>query len=169
MGRLKGIAGLVFGASFLMIGMLLEGGNLRTIMHLTSFLMVFGPITGFAIAAYPSSLLMMGVRTVLTGYSPKHEDRPRIRAAFHNLGQVAVLAATVSAIIGMVHVASNLNHIETIGQGVAVVFLSFLYGLGFKLFVVLPVEAMTTGEPKNPEVEHQHEMRRGSKSINRAA
>lgn len=168
MKKFRNIAGLALGAGLILAGMLLEGGHLSSICQFTAFLMVMGPVFGFALMAYPLSFLKVGMRILFTGNIGSAAQNAQVRQAFTQLGKVAIIAAFISAFIGMAHVFDHLNSPDQIGPGVAVAFVSLLYGFGFKLFVVMPIEAATTQDRHTQNQGGQHGQRH-STSVSRAA
>ncbi|MDD3436058.1 MAG: flagellar motor protein [Candidatus Gastranaerophilales bacterium] len=58
---------------------------------------------------------------------------------FEALGGYAPTFGVVGAVMGLIHVMSNIQNIQTLGNGIATAFVSTLYGVGFANLVLLPI------------------------------
>lgn len=58
---------------------------------------------------------------------------------FEALGGYAPTFGVVGAVMGLIHVMSNIQNIQLLGNGIATAFVSTLYGVGFANLILLPI------------------------------
>lgn len=58
---------------------------------------------------------------------------------FEALGGYAPTFGIVGAVMGLIHVMSNIQNIQLLGNGIATAFVSTLYGVGFANLILLPI------------------------------
>lgn len=110
--------------SFIALAAVLEGGHLGSMIQGTAGFAVFGPVLTFLIYYFGFKGFFRFWKRVFTD-SLKPEDA----SAIDKVCIVAMLSGTVGTILGMIHVMENLSDTSRLGAGVAVAFMSGLYGL----------------------------------------
>ena len=131
--------GTFCGAFFILGGLMLEGGNLHSIIGLTALLIVLGGATGALFTAYPIKTVKRAVALAMTGREASRSTYLESARVFRTLGDLALLSGGVGMVIGAIHVLHNLDKPDTIGPGVAVGLLTLLYSFLIKLFIGKPL------------------------------
>lgn len=102
------------------------GSHVGQLANLTSFMTVFGLTILF-------SVQRCGFRSTCLGFLAiifELKDKPSEFEDFNReIGSVSLISANISAVIGLVHVMSMLNDPAKIGDGIAVVLISYVYGM----------------------------------------
>ncbi len=198
------IAGLALALCSILLGQLLEGGHISSIIQPTAFLIVIGGTTGAAMLQYPLSTFLRSLRLLPWVVRPPEVDPQRqirfilqcseiarrngllalealiddiedpftrrglqmlvdgadpakIRASleheigtlehrdgqaakvFESAGGYAPTIGILGAVLGLIHVMENLANPAKLGSGIAVAFVSTIYGVGSANLFFLPV------------------------------
>lgn len=131
-GRMLLGAGL--GVGVMLLALLLEGGHLSSVIGPTSAFLVLGGTAGAMIMAYPLRVIARSFRIALGRETPEPKDLVLGQKCFATMGQYFVMTGIIGTVVGLIHVMENLDRPERIGPGIAVAFLTMLYGFGFRLF-----------------------------------
>jgi chemotaxis protein MotA len=197
------VAGVPIGIGFIVLGQMLEGGNLRSILQLTAAVIVFGGTLGavmvsfplrdirhavvslrhlvvddapapdgvvaligrFAVRARKEGLLALEddaerlsdpflkralalaidgtnsgtLRAMLEDEISTREEAEELPArVFEAAGGYAPTVGILGAVLGLIHVMSNLSDVSKVGAGIAVAFVATIYGVASANLVFLP-------------------------------
>jgi flagellar motor component MotA len=131
--------GAILGLGLFLGGMLIEGNHVASVLQLTAFLLVAGTNLGFVCMAYPFSTQVRSWRLAL---GAKSSGRPELLVARHYFATMGVgffVCGIAGVIVGLIHAMENLDKPDELGPGVAVAFISLLYGMMLQLFVAAPL------------------------------
>ena len=125
--------------ALLISGILIEGGQVGSILHGAALLLVGGTNFGFISMAYPWSTQLRSWRLA---FGAEPTGRPELHVARHYFATMGVgffIFGIAGVILGFIRVMENLSHSEGIGPGLAEAFASLLYGLMLQMFVAAPL------------------------------
>lgn len=145
------LAGVFGGGALMLAGLLLEGGNLHSILQGTSAIIVLGGTLGFMVMAFPFSLHGMAWR-VARGQAQTREEVVATERYFGAMGAAFLNFGVLGATLGLIHVMENLDRPAFIGAGIAVSFICTLYGFGLKLFVADGCRNAAASSPAPPAI-----------------
>ena len=131
--------GAILGMFFILLGTLLEGGQVSSMIGLRPLAMVLGGALGALVIAYPVRSIKNSLLLAITGRQASKANYLQSANIFKSYGELLVLSSGVTFVIGVHHVLSNLGNPQNIGPGVAVGILGVLYCLLMKLFVCKPL------------------------------
>jgi chemotaxis protein MotA len=198
------LAGLLFGICGIIVGHLLEGGQLSSIMQLAAAAIVFGGTFGAVLVSTRKEDLLIGLALLRTVFVSNVEDYMQtsndiveaaklarketllaleghmkvlnnafykkvlsfaidgtdvnaLREAFEteiiqeevrlqagakiwsDAGGFAPTIGIIGAVLGLIHVMSNLTDTSKLGAGIAVAFVATIYGVGSANLIFLPI------------------------------
>lgn len=129
------VLGVFLGIFFMLLGLLLEGGQLSSLIGVTAFIIVIGGAFGALIVAFPASTVAKSMVLALTGRQATKAGYIDAARVFKAFGDFALLSGFVSVLFGTIHVLENLDKLDMIGPGLAVAIVGVLYGLLAKMFI----------------------------------
>lgn len=199
------LVGLLVGFGGIIVGMILEGGHIGSILQLTAALIVFGGTAGAVLVSTTREDLKMGLALLKLGFSEKKGEDPEqiakelIEAAqvarkesilalerrlnsfsnpfmqnifrfvidgvepqvlrdifesqiameeenqlagakiYIDAGGFAPTIGIIGAVLGLIHVMSNLSDTSKLGAGIAVAFVATVYGIASANLIFLPL------------------------------
>lgn len=99
----------------------------------------------------PNSFAKKGLALLVDGFEPveirrvleleqnSHEKQNREAAhVFESMGGYAPTIGIIGAVLGLIHVMSDLQDPSTLGAGIAVAFVATIYGVGFANLLLIP-------------------------------
>ncbi len=102
----------------------LEGGNWQTLVQANAALLVFGPCVAFCFYHYGFNGTFGFAKRLFTNRANETDVEFCDR-----VGSLGFLCGGTGTLVGMIHVMSHLSDASQLGSGLAVAFLSFLYGM----------------------------------------
>lgn len=198
------LLGVILGIGLVLVGQVLEGGHIDSLIQPTAALIVFGgtfgatllsstgaefsgaikglskvffsnphdfnplikEIINIATIARKDGILGLDaqvkniknpffakyLRYVVDGYDPQvlkdmmeeriqkeEEERAGVAKVWETAGGFAPTVGIIGAVLGLIHVMSNLSDSSKLGAGIAVAFVATVYGVGSANLVMLPV------------------------------
>jgi len=116
------------------LGQILEGGHVGSVMQGTAAILVLGPILVYLFYAYGLKGFFSFFKRVLSS-SVTVEDSPIIDTT----ATLGFLFAGVASVMGLIHVMENLADTSKLGAGIAVAFVSVIYG-ALPAILLLPIK-----------------------------
>ena len=118
---------------------IMAGGTLHSYISPESFVLVAGTIVGICIMSFGLMTPLKQLKALLTG----HETETKaLEGSLGLITQVGPLSGLIGAIVGLVHTMENLSDPSKLGAGIALAFISLVYGTfiallayGFKALV----------------------------------
>lgn len=114
------------------------------------------------IAAITNPFFRNHLRFIIDGYDPNvvkemaedamaHEEEEKMAVAkvWETAGGYAPTVGILGAVLGLIHVMSNLSDSSKLGAGIAVAFVATVYGVGGANLVMLPIANRLRGIAKN--------------------
>lgn len=137
-GLFRMMLGVGSAACLILLGAVMEGVHLSSLVAPTCLMIVLGGAIGFWFVGYEAEDIWSATRCI---WSEPHEIAALERAqrVYHSLGQYLVITGIIATILGLMHVMMMLDQPEKIGPGIAVAFTGALYGFGFQLFIASPI------------------------------
>jgi chemotaxis protein MotA len=89
-----------------------------------------------AIDGADSASLRQTMEIAITQYEEHGEDAAKVYEA---CGGYAPTVGIIGAVLGLIHVMSNLSDINAVGEGIAGAFVATIYGVGFANILCLPI------------------------------
>jgi flagellar motor component MotA len=129
------LLGLALGAGLCTAGIVLEGAQLGMLADAHSALLMLGGTFGYLLTAFPLATHRRAWRAPFGDGPFDARELAVARRYFAAMGDGAVMLGVIGTIFGVIHVLENLHKPETIGRGLAVAFLSALYGYLLRTFV----------------------------------
>ncbi len=130
------LGGFLFGAFFILAGLLLEGGQIASITQITSFIIVFGGTIGGLFIAYPIKSIKRTFVLVLTGRNAVQSAYFEAAQVCKSFGDLSLFAGGIGGVLGLIHVFENMSEYpDMTGAGLAVSVTPVLYALIVKLFI----------------------------------
>jgi flagellar motor component MotA len=126
--------GLVAGTAIAGAGYLLEGGNPSLLFDRNALLMMAGGTAGYLLMGFSLTHQLRSWRAAFGGDAGAR-DLAVAQRYFTAMGDGVVMFGIVGTVFGVIHVLENLDKPDTIGRGLAVAFLSLLYGYMIRTFV----------------------------------
>lgn len=83
------IIGVILGVAAILLGQVLEGGNLHSLLQLTAFMIVVGGTTGAVMIQSQPAHFIAGVRMVVWVFAPPHMDFRKVMSTLLNWGSQA--------------------------------------------------------------------------------
>jgi chemotaxis protein MotA len=188
----------------ILLGQVLEGGHVSSIMQPTAALIVFGGTIGAVVVSFPGRALKAALKGLKQAFSPQkqasgeiiqalvqmatkarreglvalekdaegladpflrkglrlaidgmsaagirlamelemeaHEEDAQLPGkVFESAGGFSPTIGIIGAVLGLIHVMSNLDDPSKLGSGIAVAFVATVYGVGFANLVCLPL------------------------------
>ena len=123
-----------------LLGNLLQGGQLRALYHPMPLILVLGMTFGFMVFSY--SLNTIG-KNMLVALNSREASLPLCKEArdfFATMGRYALVSALLGSVGGLAYTVYSLNSPEKIGIGVVFCLFSLLYGFFFQFFFAYPLE-----------------------------
>jgi chemotaxis protein MotA len=198
------IAGPLFGVGMILIGVVLEGGHLDSLVQITALIIVGGGTVGATLASFPMDHTLQAIKALKVCITPPKSDHEKVIAELTELCQFArkngimalegkakshpdpftrkgltlvvdgidpamllsimeteletfeehskipipVMEAVgayaptigiIGAVLGLIHVMSNLDDPSKLGGGIAVAFVATIYGLAIANIIALPL------------------------------
>lgn len=198
------ILGIVVALAMILLGNLLEGGHMASLVGGPAAMIVVGGTIGAVMVQYSLDVLMAAVKAAVATFKPAPEDPQRLidelvdyanRArrdgilalekvaenasdpflrkammmavdgtdantlretmevaialeeehgedqakAFEAAGGYAPTVGIIGAVLGLIHVMSNLSDINAVGSGIAAAFVATIYGVGVANIIFLPL------------------------------
>lgn len=198
------IVGLVFGVAAILVGQVLEGGHISSLLQPTAALIVLGGTLGAVVLSFPGRGLKLAIKGLKVAFSPDKQNageivrtlsgmaakarreglvslekdaealsdpflRKGLRLAidgmsaanirlamelemtaqehdaelpakvFESAGGYSPTIGILGAVLGLIHVMSNLSDPSKLGAGIAVAFVATVYGVGFANLIALPL------------------------------
>lgn len=149
------VFGLCLGLMFMVGGLLLEGGQVSSLMQLTAAMIVAGGAFGALLIGYPVAAVRRSFVLALTGRQATRAAYLDAAKIFRSFGDLAMLSGFVASLMGLIHVFEWMHaRPELTGQGLAVAAIGVLYGLLLRLFVGRPLHDsfMAKAFPSQEEV-----------------
>ena len=198
------IAGPLFGIGMILIGVVLEGGHLDSLVQITALIIVGGGTVGATLASFPMEHTLQAIKALKICLTPPKSEHEKVIAELTELCQFArkngimalegkakshpdpftrkgltlvvdgidpamllsimeteletfeehskipipVMEAVgayaptigiIGAVLGLIHVMSNLDDPSKLGGGIAVAFVATIYGLAIANLIALPL------------------------------
>jgi chemotaxis protein MotA len=198
------ILGPVLGIGLILVGMLLEGGHVQSVMQLTALIIVGGGTLGAVLASFPLDHTIQALKALKVCLSPPKSDHEKVIAELTELcqfarkngimaleskakahpdpftrkgltlvvdgidpamllsimeteletfeehskipipvmegvGAYAPTIGIIGAVLGLIHVMSNLDDPSKLGGGIATAFVATIYGLTIANIIALPL------------------------------
>jgi len=121
-------------------GQILEGGHVGSVMQPTAGILVFGPVLTYIFYAYGVRGFFSFFKRVIIS-KVTTEDSPII----DTIVTLGFLFAGVACVIGLIHVMENLADTSRLGAGIALAFVSVIYG-ALPAILLLPVKNHVHGK-----------------------
>jgi chemotaxis protein MotA len=99
------IGGIVAGIGLILLGMLLEGGHVGSILQLTAALIIFGGTAGAVLVSFPKKQFLMGMKMVKLAFVEKKID-------LGGLAKQIVEFASVARRDGVLALEGKLNEVD---------------------------------------------------------
>jgi flagellar motor component MotA len=138
--------GVFLGVLFIFGGVALEGGSLRSVIHLTSLLITVGGAFAGLIIAYPTKTVIHSMRIALLGEISTKSAYIDASRVFKSFGDLSVLSGIIGMLVGCLHVLTNLSNPDQIGPGVMVGLGCLFCTLMLKLFICNPMRDSFTAK-----------------------
>lgn len=84
-----------------------------------------------------------------------HEKRMRSVSFLESIGGYAPTLGIMGSVLGLIQAMANLDSPEALGHGIAVAFVSTLYGQGFANLIIFPIVKKLTGHIDKELLYHQ--------------
>lgn len=201
---LSTILGPVFGIGMIVLGMIMEGGHVSSIMQTTALIIVLGGALGATVASFPMENTVIALKAIKIGLMPPKSDHGKIIAElvelcqfarkngimaleakakghhdpftrkglsmvvdgidpamllsimeteietfeehqkipigwWEGMGAFAPTIGIIGAVLGLIHVMSNLDDPSKLGGGIATAFVATIYGLTIANIIALPL------------------------------
>jgi flagellar motor component MotA len=108
---------------FLALGQIIEGGHVGSVMQLTAAIIVFGPCLAFLFYRFGFiGFFKLWARLLSSKLENTDSD------ALDKLCLMSFMSGTMGAVLGLIHVMENLADSSKLGAGIAVAFVSIVYG-----------------------------------------
>jgi flagellar motor component MotA len=130
MSLIRTIIGVFFFFGFILLGQALSGGQARSLAHITVFMLVAGPTLGLVIISYGLRQPALQIAKILRGETLSDGESKSLQGVCSLTTQAGSLCGFVGTILGLIHTLQNLSDPKMIGHGIAVAFVSLLYGAG---------------------------------------
>lgn len=132
-------SGAMLGLLFIFGGMILEGGNLASVIQLTAFIITVGGAFAGLIIAYPVKTVFYSLALALTGRRETRAAYIDAARVFKSFGNLSVFSGMVGFILGAIQVTHNLINPYQIGPGISIGLISLFYTVMIKLFISNPM------------------------------
>ncbi len=162
--------GIVVALVAILLGNVLEGGHLGSMVGGPAAMIVLGGTVGAVLVQYPLSTFIGALKSSVATFKKSPIDAHKIleelvdyanRArrdgilalekvaetasdpfeakAFEAAGGYAPTVGIIGAVLGLIHVMSNLSDINAVGHGIAAAFVATIYGVAIANIVFLPL------------------------------
>ena len=200
------IGGPLFGIGMILLGMVMEGGHIGSIIQHTALIIVLGGALGSTVASFPLATTIAAMKGMKVAFIPPKIDHAKIitelselcqfarkngimalesKAKSHpdpftrkglsmvvdgidpamllsimeteietfeehakipigwweGMGAYAPTIGIIGAVLGLIHVMSNLDDPSKLGSGIATAFVATIYGLAIANMIALPIGA----------------------------
>lgn len=139
MNILRTTLGAGIGLVLMAVAMKTLGVEPSAVLQKASATIVFGVTIGFLIMAYPLKVQIKSFRIALFGLACTRAESLVARNYFLGMGYGAIVSGAIGTIVGLTQVMENLNNPALIGPGMAVAFVSILYGFALFVFIASPL------------------------------
>lgn len=156
--------GLALGLAMMLAGLLLEGGHVALLLSVPAAVVVGGGTLGAAIIANPFKSFGYAFNAVFRSAKLPRAEADAATRVFAAAGKGALLSGFLGAILGAIHVFTNLDKPEFIGPGVALAIISIAYGFGINVFLAQPFASLARAkiQPVSKGVTREHAHRNES-------
>jgi chemotaxis protein MotA len=83
------IGGLIIGVGCILLGQVLEGGHVGSIMQLTAFIIVIGGTFGAVMVSFPKKDFVRGMKMIKLAFTDKKEDMSAVTKQIVDLASIA--------------------------------------------------------------------------------
>lgn len=123
----------------ILLGMILEGGHVSSIIVPSAWLMIIGGGVAYAIAAFPFSTIGQCLGFAFSRNFLKTVSPRTCGEFYHRLGDAWATFGLLYTMMGLVHVMENLDKPESIGPGIAFSFVGAFWGYLFQMLIAVPL------------------------------
>jgi flagellar motor component MotA len=133
-GTMKVIALWLVTIGLILFGQILEGGHVGSVLQFTAASIVLLPVLAYLFYAFGFKGMFRFIKRVIAS-----NVAPEDSAIIDNAVTLGFLFSGLGAVFGLIHVMENLSDTSKLGAGIAVAFVSVVYGILPGIFL-LPVK-----------------------------